>query len=57
MRRTAIYGQRGPVFLLREILGRRAPFVALVREDKLEGLVDVKELARSVATRALAEFT
>jgi Domain of unknown function (DUF4062) len=47
---------KGQAFLQREILGRRTPFVALVRGRKLEGLVDRNELARKVADKALAQL-
>jgi hypothetical protein len=46
---------KGQVFLQREILGRNTPFVALVRNDRLEGIVDKGDLARRVAIKALAE--
>jgi hypothetical protein len=44
----------GQVFLQREIVRRPSPFVALVRNGRLEGLVDTNELARKVADAALA---
>jgi len=49
-------GAKGQLFLQREILGRRTPFVALIREGRLEGLVDRKELALKVADQALAQL-
>jgi hypothetical protein len=49
-------GDKGQVFLQREILGRKTPFAALVREGRLEGLVECKELARKVADKALAQL-
>ena len=49
-------GDKGQVFLQREILGRNTPFVALVRDGRLEGLVDRKELALKVADKALAQL-
>lgn len=42
-------------FLQREILGRRSPWVALLRDDRLQGLVDRRRLAQRVAQAALAE--
>jgi hypothetical protein len=53
---TVNVADKRQVFLQREILGRRTPFVALVREDILEGLVDCRELARKVADKALAQL-
>jgi hypothetical protein len=53
---TVNVANKGQVFLQREILGRRTPFVALVRDDRLEGLVDCGELARKVADKALAQL-
>jgi len=53
---TVEVGAKGQLFLQREILGRRTPFVALVREGRLEGLVDRKELALKVADQALAQL-
>ena len=53
---TVDVGDKGQVFLQREILGRRTPFAALVRDGKLEGLVDCRELARKVADKALAQL-
>jgi hypothetical protein len=49
-------GDKGQIFLQREILGRHTPFVALVREGRLEGLVERDELARKVADKALANL-
>jgi hypothetical protein len=40
-------------FLQREILGRQTPYVALIRDHKLEGLVDRGLLAQRVAQLAL----
>ncbi|MEI8018563.1 MAG: DUF4062 domain-containing protein [Schlesneria sp.] len=40
-------------FLLREILGRTTPYVALVRDHQLEGIVDRQLLAQRVAQAAL----
>ena len=40
-------------FLQREILGRQTPFAALVRNHRLEGLVDRELLAKRVAEAAL----
>jgi hypothetical protein len=45
--------EKGQRVLQREILGRRTPFVALVREGRLEGLVDRQLLAERVAQAAL----
>ena len=45
------------MFLQREILGRAAPFAALIRRGRLEGLVERQELARRVADKALAQLT
>jgi len=42
-------------FLQREILGRRSPWVALLRDDRMQGLVDRRRLAERVAQAALAE--
>jgi hypothetical protein len=39
-------------FLQQEILGRQTPFVALVRDNKLEGLVNKNELALCIAKTA-----
>ena len=47
---------KGQVFLLREILGRATPFAALIRDGRLEGLVERQELASKVADKALARF-
>ena len=44
---------KGQQFLQREILGRQTPYVALVREGRLEGIVDRAELAERVATALL----
>ena len=41
-------------FLQREILGRQTDFAALVRDHRLEGLVDRAQLAQRVAQAALA---
>lgn len=41
-------------FLQREILGRRTPYVALLREERLQGLTDRLRLAEKVAQAALA---
>jgi hypothetical protein len=41
-------------FLQREILGRRSPYVALLRGERLQGLVDRARLAERVAQAALA---
>jgi Domain of unknown function (DUF4062) len=46
----------GQVFLQREIVRRMSPFVALVRNGRLEGLVDTTQLARKVADAALAQI-
>ena len=40
-------------FLQREIIGRQTPYVALVRNHKLEGLVDRQMLMQRVAQIAL----
>ena len=48
---------KGQVFLQREILGRAAPFAALIRTGRLEGFVERQELARKVANEALAQLT
>jgi hypothetical protein len=47
---------KGQVFLTQEILGRQSPFAVLVRDGKLEGLVDRGTLARKVAVHALAQY-
>jgi hypothetical protein len=41
-------------FLQREILGRRSPYVALLRDERLPGLTDRARLAEKVAQAALA---
>lgn len=41
-------------FLQREILGRRSPYVALLRDERLQGLTDRVRLAEKVAQAALA---
>jgi hypothetical protein len=46
-------GEKGQRFLQREILGRQTPFVALVREGRLEGIVDRQLLAQRVAQAAM----
>lgn len=46
----------GQVFLQREIIRRPTPFAALVRNGRVEGLVDTRELARKVADAALAQY-
>jgi hypothetical protein len=48
--------EKGQAFLQREILNRPTPFVALTRNGLLEGLVDVRDLARRVANSALTQF-
>jgi len=53
---TVEVGDKGQLFLQREILGRTAPFTALIRKDRLEGLVEREELARKVADKALAQL-
>ena len=45
----------GQVFLQREIVRRQSPFVALVRNGRLEGQIAPCELARKVADAALAQ--
>jgi hypothetical protein len=50
---TVEIADKGQVLLQREILGRRTPFVALLRHDRLEGLVDTRGLALRVAVRIL----
>jgi hypothetical protein len=40
-------------FVQREVLGRRTPFAALIRDGRLEGLVDRHVLAQRVAQAAL----
>jgi len=47
---------KGQVFLQREILGRATPFAALIRDGRLDGLVERQELARKVADKALAQL-
>ncbi|HEY2925794.1 DUF4062 domain-containing protein [Piscinibacter sp.] len=49
-------GGKGQRFLQREILGRQTPFVALVRDGKLEGLVDRGKLAERVAEAVLGKW-
>lgn len=44
---------KGQRFLQREILGRQTHFAALVRDHRLEGLVDRDLLARRVSQAAL----
>lgn len=41
-------------FLQREILGRRSPYVALLREERLQGMTDRVRLAEKVAQAMLA---
>lgn len=41
-------------FLQREILGRRSPYVALLRDERLQGLTDRVGLAEKVAQAALS---
>jgi Domain of unknown function (DUF4062) len=53
---TVDVADKGQVFLQREILGRAAPFAALIRRGRLEGLVERQELARRVADKALAQL-
>jgi hypothetical protein len=53
---TVDIGDKGQAFLQREILGRAAPFAALIRSGRLEGLVDRLELAHKVAEKALAQL-
>jgi hypothetical protein len=45
--------EKGPRFLQREVLGRQTCFVALIRDHRLEGLVDRELLAQRVAQAAL----
>ena len=45
---------KGQAFLVREIVGRTTPFVALVRDQRLEGLIDRTQLAVNIASAALA---
>jgi hypothetical protein len=52
---TVDSADKGQVFLQHEILGRATPFVALVRDGRLEGVVDKAELANKVALKALAQ--
>jgi hypothetical protein len=47
-------GDKGQVFLQREILGRATPFAALIRDERLEGLVERQELALRVAGKVLS---
>lgn len=47
---------KGQHFLQREILGRQTRFAALVRDDRLEGLVDRDLLAQRVAQAALSQL-
>jgi hypothetical protein len=47
-------GDKGHVFLQREILGRATPFAALIRDERLEGLVERQELALRVAGKVLS---
>jgi hypothetical protein len=54
---TVDTADKGQVFLQCEILGRSTPFVALVRDGRLEGIVDKGDLARRVAIKALAKGT
>lgn len=44
---------KNPRFIQREVLGRQTPFVALVRDQRLEGVVDRALLAERVAQAAL----
>jgi hypothetical protein len=43
-------------FLIREIVGRLTPFVVLVRDGQVEGLVDRTALAGKIAAQALADL-
>ena len=45
--------EKGQRFLQREVLGRQTRFAALVRDHRLEGLVDRELLAQRVAQAAL----
>jgi len=54
---TVDVGDKGQVLLQREILARTAPFTALIRKNRLEGLVEREELARKVADKALAQLS
>jgi hypothetical protein len=53
---TVDVGDKGQVFLQREILGRATPFAALISNGQLVGLVERQELANRVADKALAQF-
>ena len=48
---TVKVGEKGVVCLQQEIIGRATPYAALIRNGRLEGLVECKELARKVAER------
>jgi hypothetical protein len=48
--------EKGQRFLQREILGRQTHYAALVRDHRLEGLVDRDALAQRVAQAALAHL-
>ncbi|TVL98065.1 MAG: hypothetical protein CV087_21695 [Candidatus Brocadia sp. WS118] len=48
--------EKGQRFLQREVLGRQTRFVALVRGQRLEGLVDREQLAKRVAQAALLQL-
>jgi hypothetical protein len=47
---------KGQRFLQQEIVGRKKPFAALVRDDRLEGLVDRVALTQRVAAAFLANL-
>jgi hypothetical protein len=46
---------KGQRLVMQEVLGRQTPFAALVRQKRVEGLVDREMLARHVAQSALAQ--
>lgn len=47
---------KAPLFLTMEILGRQSPFVVLVRDGQVEGLIHRGTLAAKVAVQALADL-
>ena len=49
--------KNGQVFLQRQIVRHTTPYVALIRDNRLDGFVNTQKLARKVADRALAHFS
>jgi hypothetical protein len=54
--KTVHVGDKGQLFLLREIIWRDAAFVALIRGGRLGGLIDREKLTRELADKALAHL-